>query len=336
MKPFALLVKPVGAACNLACDYCFYLDKSRLYPNGPAVMPSAVLDRLLESYLSLPFDSYSITFQGGEPLLAGLAFYRHVADAVGRLVRSGAKANVAVQTNATLMTPAMARLMAEEGWLCGVSADGPAPVHDIHRRTSSGEPTYETVARGLAMLREAGCEYNVLALVTRDNVGDPAGTYRHLRDNLGGAWQQYTDHRESITPAEWDRFLCGVMDTWIADGDVGRVSVRNIDSAVAYVESGIAGQCILADRCDGYFVVERNGDVYPCDFFVSERTLLGNIMRDGWDALCESPIRRSFAATKCPRHLSRTPEMRFCERIIEFVKKTETKLLRYGGSFDIL
>ena len=319
MKPFSLLVKPVGAACNLACDYCFYLDKAQLYPDGPAVMPDAVLDRLLESYLSLPFDSYSVTFQGGEPLLAGMDFYRRVAENARRFAAKGAKVNVAVQTNATLMTPEAARLMAEEGWLCGVSADGPAAVHDAHRRSPSGEPTYDAVARGIAMLRKAGCEYNVLALVTRENVGDPAGTYRHLRDDLGGTWQQYTDHMESISPEEWDRFLCGVMDTWIADGDVGRVSVRNIDSAIAYVKCGIAGQCILADRCDGHFVVERNGDVYPCDFFVSERTLLGNVMRDGWDSLCNSPQRISFAAAKCPRHLSRIPDMRFCNRVVEFV-----------------
>jgi uncharacterized protein len=317
VKPFSLLVKPVGAACNLACDYCFYLDKAALYPNGPAVMPDTVLDRLLESYLALPFDSFSITFQGGEPLLAGTGFYRRVADAVKRHLRKGAKANVAVQTNATLMTSEMARLMADEGWLCGASADGPAAVHDAHRRTRSGEPTYEAVARGIALLREAGCEYNVLALVTRENVGDPARIYHHLRDNLGGKWQQYTDYREGISPEEWDRFLCGILDTWLADGDPGRVSVRNIDSAIAFVERGMAAQCIFSDRCDGYFVVERNGDVYPCDFFVSERTLLGNVTRDGWEALCANPLRQSFASTKCPRHLSRIPRMRFYERIAE-------------------
>lgn len=102
-------------------------------------------------------------------------------------------------------------------------------------------------------------------------------------------------------------------------GDIGRVSVRNIDSVMAYVESGIAGQCILADRCDGYFVIERNGDVYPCDFSVSERTLLGNVMKDDWDSLCRNPMRLSFAATKCPRHLSRIPSMRFCDRIVAAV-----------------
>ncbi len=319
MKPFSLLVKPVGASCNLACDYCFYLDRAMLYPNGPAVMPDAVLDRMLESYLALPFDSHTITFQGGEPLLAGIGFYRRVAEKARRFARGDAKVNISVQTNATLMTPEMAHLMAEENWLCGVSADGPAAIHDIHRRTPSGEPTYDAVVRGIAMLRDAGCEYNILALVTKDNVGDPTGVYRHLRDNLGGAWQQYTDHRESITPQEWDDFLCGVMDTWVADDDIGRVSVRNIDSVMAYVESGIAGQCILADRCDGYFVIERNGDVYPCDFSVSERTLLGNVMKDDWNSLCRNPMRLSSASTKCPRHLSRIPSMRFCDRIVAAV-----------------
>ena len=122
--PFSLLVKPVGAACNLACDYCFYLDKAALYPDGPRVMPDAVLERMLRSYLALPFDSYCVTFQGGEPLLAELDFYRRVAEIVKRYGQTGKKVNLSLQTNATLMTREAAEFFASEGWLVGVSVDG--------------------------------------------------------------------------------------------------------------------------------------------------------------------------------------------------------------------
>ena len=320
MTPFSLLVKPVGAQCNLACDYCFYLDKVALYPNGPAHMPDAVLARMLESYLSLPFDSFSIVFQGGEPLLAGLPFFRRVNDWAKQFLPAERRLSLAIQTNATLMTREAARFFADAGWLVGVSVDGPASVHDAHRRMPDGRGTHADVLRGIEALREAGCEYNVLTLVTEANVREPEHIYRYVRDELGGKWQQYTDHLESVTPRQWDRFLVGVLDTWLADGDPGRVSVRNIDAAISYATIGRADQCIFADRCDGHVVVERNGDIYPCDFFVSPETRLGNIMESGWHELREKPTARSFAARKCRRHLSRISQMAFYDRIREMAE----------------
>ena len=317
MTPFSLLVKPVGARCNLACDYCFYLDKAALYPNGPAQMSDAVLARMLESYLSLPFDSFAIAFQGGEPLLAGLPFFKHANDFAKRFLPPEKRLTLSIQTNATRMTRDAARFFADEGWLVGVSVDGPAPVHDTHRRTSDGRGTHSDVLRGIEALRDAGCEYNVLTLVTEANVHEPERLYRYVRDELDGKWQQYTDHLESVTPLQWDRFLVGVLDAWLADGDQGRVSVRNIDAAISYATIGRADQCIFADRCDGHVVVERNGDIYPCDFFVSSATRLGNLMETGWRELRESPAAMSFAAKKCSRHLSRIPQMDFYDRISE-------------------
>ena len=320
MTPFSLLVKPVGARCNLACDYCFYLDKALLYPNGPALMPDAVLDRMTKSYLSLPFDSFSITFQGGEPLLAGLDFFRRANDIAKESLPAGRRLSLSIQTNATLMTHEAAQFFADEGWLVGVSVDGPANVHDAHRVTPGGRGTHADVMRGIDALRSARCEYNVLTLVTEANVRDPAGIYRYVRDELGGKWQQYTDHLGSVTLHQWDAFLVGVLDAWLADGDQGRVSVRNIDAALSYAAFGLAEQCLFADRCDGHMVVERNGDVYPCDFFVSEKTRLGNVMDCDWRELRESPSAMSFAAKKCVRHLSRIDRMDFYDRISTLAK----------------
>ena len=320
MTPFSLLVKPVGARCNLACDYCFYLDKAMLYPNGPAQMSDAVLARMLESYLSLPFDSFSIAFQGGEPLLAGLPFFRRADTLAKQFLPPGRHLTLSIQTNATLMTREAARFFADEGWLVGVSVDGPAPVHDVHRRTPDGLGTHADVLRGIEALRDTSCEYNVLTLVTAANVRNPERIYRYVRDELGGRWQQYTDHLESVTPQQWDRFLVGVLDTWLADGDPGRVSVRNIDAALSYARIGRTDQCIFADQCDGHVVVERNGDIYPCDFFVSPRTRIGNLMESNWRELRESPTAQSFAARKCTRHLSRIPQMDFYDRLREMAE----------------
>ena len=320
MTPFSLLVKPVGARCNLACDYCFYLDRAVLYPHGPKLMPDVVLERMLESYLSLPFDSFSIAFQGGEPLLAGLPFFRRANDLAKRFIPAERRLSLSIQTNATLMTPEAARFFTDEGWLVGVSVDGPAEVHDAHRRTPDGHGTHADVLRGIEALREAGCEYNVLTLVTKANVNEPERIYRYVRDGLGGEWQQYTDHLESVTTQQWDRFLVGVLNAWLADGDPGRVSVRNIDAALSYARIGRVDQCIFADRCDGHVVVERNGDIYPCDFFVAPETRLGNIMESGWRELRENPTAQSFAARKCRRHLSRISQMAFYDRIREMAE----------------
>ena len=316
--PFSLLVKPVGAACNLACDYCFYVDKASLYPNGPAVMPREVMERMVSSYLSLPFDSHSITFQGGEPLLAGIGFFKAAADAVRRHSRPNGKVCLSVQTNATLMTRDMARFIAGEGWLAGVSVDGPAWLHDRHRQNAAGEGSYAAAMRGVDLLREAGAEFNALCLATSESLGDPGAVYRCLRDEVGARWHQYSQRLGDVTTEQWDGFLCGVLDAWSADGDAGRVFVRNIEDALVYVNAGIATQCIFCERCDGHVVVERNGDVYPCDFFVAGDTRLGNIMESGWKELRSSPVAVARAAGKCPRHLSKIGSMRFYEKLSGF------------------
>ena len=312
--PFSRLVKPVGAACNLACDYCFYLDRSSLYPDGPAVMPDEVLERMVSSYLALPFDSHSMTFQGGEPLLAGIGFFRRVSDAVRRHARPNAKVHLSMQTNATLMTPEMAKFLADEGWLVGVSVDGPAALHDRHRRNPAGEGSHVAAMRGIGLLRGAGAEFNVLCLATSDSLGDPGAIYRHLRDEVGATWHQYSQRLGDVSTGEWDGFLCGILDAWAADGDAGRVFVRNIEDTLVYADTGIATQCIFGERCDGHVVVERNGDAYPCDFHVSKESRLGNVMESGWGELRSAPSALRLAAAKCPRHLSKVGSLRFYER----------------------
>ena len=311
MRPFSLLVKPAGAACNIACDYCFYLSKSGIAGGAPAVMPEETLEKILRSYLSLPFDSYAVTFQGGEPLLAGRVFFEKAA-AVAKSV-SGAAGKVAfsVQTNGILATDEMAEFFAREGWLLGVSVDGDAGLHDAHRKYRDGRGSFRDVMDALAVLDAHGCEYNILALVNADTVRSPERVYRFLRDNINTRFLQFTQCLEQVGPEEWDRFLCRIADVWKNDGDIGRVFVRNIESALSHILLGRAADCIYADSCDGYFVVERNGDVFPCDFSVEDSLRLGNAARDPWEKMASDPRRLAFAARKCPRHNSRNPAALF-------------------------
>ena len=185
----------------------------------------------------------------------------------------------------------------------------------VWRIGASGFRRSRLLRKRMLRLASRGFGNRQIAFVTDANVRDPERIYRYVRDELGGRWQQYTDHLESVTIRQWDRFLAGILDTWLADGDQGRVSVRNIDAAISYATTGRADQCIFADRCDGHVVVERNGDIYPCDFFVSPETCLGNIMESGWRELRENPKALSFAAKKCRRHHSRISQMDFYDRI---------------------
>lgn len=327
LRPFSLLVKPVGGACNLACDYCFYTDVAPR--GGPSVLSRDLVERMLTTYLAQPFDSWSIVFQGGEPLLAGLDFFRFVEETVQRLVPIRSQVHLAVQTNGTLLTDDWARFFATHDWLVGISIDGPAAVHDAHRRGVDGSPTHAAVLRGLDTLRAAGCAYNVLTLVTVENRVHPAELYAYVRDELGGTWQQYTDYRgrdptcacvtdpQALTTAHWDDFLCGILDAWLAADDPGRVSVRNIDAGLAYALYGRADQCIFSPRCADAFVVERNGDIYPCDFHVRPDCLLGNLATHTWQQIWQHPVRQRLARTACPRHLAHIPAMRFYDRLAE-------------------
>ena len=308
MKPFSLLIKPAGADCNLRCEYCFYLGKAALYPGRPTHrMDEATLTRLVRGFLALPFPAHTFAFQGGEPLLMGEAFYRELVRLQRRYARPGAQITNCVQTNGTLLTPSLARFFAENRFLLGVSVDGPAATHDLRRPDAAGHGSHAAVTRGLALLREAGVEHNILTLVSQSNVRDPLGVYRYLRDGLGCRFMQFIECVEfgpdgrplpyAIGPEEWADFVIAVFDKWLAH-DVRAVSVRLFDSVVAKLLTGDANSCSMGRDCREYVVVEHNGDVYPCDFFVRPELRLGNILENDWDEIWDNPLHAAFGARK--------------------------------------
>lgn len=307
MRPFSLLIKPASARCNLHCDYCFYYDKLSLYQGtSQTVMSRELLDLLTMTYLAQPMPDYNFIWQGGEPLLMGFDFYHEAVRLQNKHGRPGSLVYNSLQTNGILLTEDMAKLCADYGFLVGISIDGPHELHDMYRKYHDGRGSHSDVMRGLELLQKHGVEHNAMVLVSKANVKDPEAVYKYLT-GLGIMHHQYVPCVEfdlngralpwTITGSEWGKFLKKLFYAWQAQ-DIYRVSVRNFDAVMLRLMNKDAGICSMAAACDAYFVVEYNGDIYPCDFFVEPQLKLGNIKNMSWLQLQDSPLYRDFACEK--------------------------------------
>ena len=307
MKPFSLLIKPASADCNLRCSYCFYLPKSALYPSSKRHrMTDAVLDRLVSSFMATEQEQYAFGWQGGEPLLMGLDFWKRVTALQEERGRSGAVVANGLQTNATLLDDATAAHFAKYRFLLGVSLDGPSDVHDAYRRTAAARGSHSRVLRGIETLRRHGAEFNILTLVSKANARRGREVYSYLADS-GFLFHQYIPCVEfdsagalapyAITGDEWGDFLVEVFDAW-RSGDERRVSVRLFDSILSYLVDGVRNCCTMQPDCRQYFLVEHNGDVYPCDFFAEPALRLGNVLAVSWNEMLSSECYAAFGARK--------------------------------------
>jgi len=270
-------------------------------------MPDSVLRRLVRSFMETDQPQHIFGWQGGEPTLMGVEFFEKVVALQTQYGRSGAVVGNGVQTNGTLISDDMARLFADYRFLLGVSLDGPAELHDLHRRTAAGGGTHALVMKGIERLQTHGAEFNILTLVSRGNAAHGAGVYNYLTDH-GFLHHQYIPCVEpgpggaglapyAIDGEAWGAFLCEVFDAWHAR-DARRVSVRLFDSILALLADNRRTACHMGRNCSQYLVVEHNGDVYPCDFFVERDLRLGNIERDSWEDLLKAPLYREFARKK--------------------------------------
>ena len=306
-RPFSLLIKPASADCNLRCSYCFYLDHCTFYPQSRRHrMSEDTLEAMVRSYMATAQPSYQFGWQGGEPTLMGVDFFRRVVALQQRYGRAGAKVANGLQTNGTLITDDLARLLAEYRFLTGVSLDGPKHLHDTYRLTQSNGGSHDDVMRGIRRLRENHAEFNILVLVNDANVREAAEVYHYLCDH-DFLFHQYIpcvepDENRHILPfstsgEHWGEFLCRIFDIWYA-GDTRRVSIRLFDAVMALLVDNVRNICPFGTNCCQYFVVEYNGDVFPCDFFVEKRLRLGNVSHDSWEQLQHSPMYREFGAQK--------------------------------------
>jgi uncharacterized protein len=311
---FHVLAKPTGAICNLDCAYCFFLSKEALYPGDRFRMSDDVLERYLVQLLDAHrTDEVTIAWQGGEPTLMGLDFFRRAMAIAERVKRPGVRLEHTLQTNGTLLTDEWVSFLAEHRFLVGLSIDGPRELHDHYRVDKKGRPTFDRVVAGYELLRRGGVDVNILCAVNRINADHPLEVYRFVRDTLGATYLQLipiverdndTGFQEgdtvtdrSVTAEQWGSFLTTIFDEWVRR-DVGRMFVTNFDAALAKWLDVEGGLCIFSETCGNAIALEHNGDVYSCDHFVEPKHLLGNITTSTLVELIAKPEQRSFGNAK--------------------------------------
>ncbi|MHA1805006.1 MAG: anaerobic sulfatase maturase [Promethearchaeota archaeon] len=307
MKPFSLLIKPAGADCNLRCKYCFYIDHLQNEGKKPR-MSDEILEKMISSYMATEQNGhYVFGWQGGEPTLMGIDFFKKVVKLQQKYGRPGSRVSNGLQTNATLISSELAEFFGKYKFLLGVSLDGPPIIHDHYRKTRGNTPTHELVMKGIEHLKKNNVEFNILVLVNDRNVKSAKEVYEYLVKHQFYYHQyipcvEYDEKNKklfpfSITGEEWGDFLCEIFDIWIKN-DVNRVSIRHFDSILEYFVYGRYNVCYMNKDCRQYFVVEHDGGVYPCDFFVRKDLCLGNILTDSWEDLLNSPIYYRFGTSK--------------------------------------
>jgi uncharacterized protein len=306
---FHLMAKPRGAVCNLDCAYCFYLPKEGLYPGSDFRMTDGTLERyvreLIESHRA---PEVTFTWQGGEPTLMGLDFFRRALELQEKHRRPGTRIVNALQTNATALTDEWARFLGENAFLVGVSLDGPRDVHDAFRTDKGGAGSFDRVMAGLALLQRHGVELNVLACVHAASAGRGRDVYRFLRDEAraeviqlipvverAGEGEGVTDR--SVGGREYGEFLIAVFDEWVRR-DVGRVFVQLFDVSLGIWFGHPSTLCVHAEACGDALALEHNGDIFSCDHFVDPGHRLGNLVETPLEAMVASPRQRRFGLDK--------------------------------------
>jgi len=310
-----VIAKPIGPICNLRCAYCFYLEKEALYPEGEQWrMPDETLEAYVRQYIEAQpevVEQIDFAFQGGEPTLLGLDFFRRAVELQQKHTPAGKRIHNSLQTNGVLLDDRWCEFLREHDFLVGLSIDGPADLHDRFRRDRAGQGTFDRVIEALGRLKKHGVEFNALTCVNRINGDHPARVYRFLSD-LGLEFLQFIPiveplpaaRREevppdarpealvserSVRPVQFGRFLTGVFEEWV-HRDVGRVFVRDFDQALAAWTGAGASLCIYTRECGRATAIEHNGDLYSCDHFVDPEHKLGNIH--------EAPIRELANAAR--------------------------------------
>ncbi|MDU1905250.1 MAG: anaerobic sulfatase-maturation protein [Dysgonomonas sp.] len=284
-RPLYVMLKPVGAICNLRCKYCYYLEKKELYPDSKNfVMSDELLEKFIEQYLnSQTMPQVLFTWHGGETLMRNISFYKKALEYQKKYGRGKQIDNV-IQTNGTLLTDEWCRFFKDNNFLVGISIDGPQHCHDIYRKTRDGRPSFYQVMKGINLLKKHGVEFNIMGVVNDYNVDYPLEFYNFFKE-IGTPFIQFAPIVEtidgevsswSVDPDKWGDFLIAIFDEWVKQ-DVGKYYIQYFDSTLANWVGVEPGVCILAKTCGHAGVMEFNGDVYSCDHFVFPQYKIGNI-----------------------------------------------------------
>lgn len=320
-RPLYVMLKPAGSLCNLRCQYCYYLEKDKLYAD---VKKHVVSDEMLEKFIREYIEAQTMpevlfTWHGGETLMRPLSFYQRALE-LQRKYGRGRRIDNCIQTNGTMLTDEWCQFFHDNGFLVGVSIDGPQEFHDEYRRTATGKPTFHQVMRGIRLLNKHQVEWNALAVVNDFNADYPLDFY-HFFKEIGCHYIQFTPIVErkmerkdglslapgmqeggalldfSITPAQWGNFLCTIFDEWVRN-DVGEYYVQLFDATLANWVGESPGVCVLAEECGHAGVMEFNGDVYSCDHFVYPEYRLGNLRNKTITEMMYSSQQHEFAKMK--------------------------------------
>ena len=333
-KPLYVMLKPAGAHCNLACKYCYYLEKNNLYQNSHRhLMSDEMLEQFTREYIEAQtMPQVLFTWHGGEPLMRSIDFYKK-ALALQKKYAHGKQIDNVIQTNGTLLTDGWCEFFAKNHWLVGISIDGPQEYHDHYRVTPAGKPSWEKVMQGIQLLKKHRVEWNAMAVVNAYNAEHPLEFYHFFRDN-GCQYLQFTpiverltehedgrtlaslaDDREipladaSVTPQQWGNFLCTIFDDWVRH-DVGKTFVEIFDCTLANWMGVLPGICAYSKECGHAGVMEHNGDVYSCDHFVFPEYKLGNIREQSLIDMLYGEKQQAFSRLK---HTSLPRQCKECD-----------------------
>jgi len=314
LRAFHVMAKPTGAQCNLECDYCFFLKKDRLYPDSNFRMS----DQMMETYVRQTIEGHrvpevTISWQGGEPTLMGLDFFRRAVKVEKKYIKPGMRVENTFQTNGILIDEEWCRFFNENNFLIGLSLDGPRHLHDAYRHDKAGKSVFDKVVRAARLMQKHNVEFNILCTVNAMNSQHPLEVYRFFRDELEASYLQFipiverdnkTGYQEgtrvtdrTVNPDQYGRFLIAIFDEWVRR-DVGIMFVQFFDSVLASYVRGHSTLCILTPTCGESVALEHNGDLYSCDHFVEPRCLLGNISQTPLPELVASDAQRSFGRAK--------------------------------------
>lgn len=309
-RTFQVFAKPTGAVCNLACHYCYYLDRGHLYPGAESFRMS---DEILEAHIIQHIDAYpdeTIRFHwhGGEPTVLGPDYFRRIVEHQKKHLPEGRRIFNAIQTNGTLIDEQWCRFLAAEKFTVGLSLDGPRELHDAYRVTRSNKPTHELAMRGYDLLRQHRIPCDILCVVHAGNVQHPSQVYGFFKQ-IGAEYVGFlplvepdptasnrVSHR-SVPSEAYGQFLCTIFDEWKSE-DIGKVMVQNIEEVATTALGQEHALCIFRKTCGDVPVIEHNGDFFSCDHFVDSDHLLGNIRKIPFIDLLESEKQRAFGNAK--------------------------------------
>ena len=329
-RSFHVLTKPIGPICNLDCTYCFYLEKQKLYPDERQwQMSDAVLEAYIRQYIQdQPVPEINFAWQGGEPTLLGVGFFRKVAG-LQQKYAGGKTISNALQTNGTLLDAEWCEFLAAHKFLIGLSIDGPRELHDKYRVDKGQKPTFDAVMRGLELLKQHKVEFNTLTVVNRANSQRPLEVYRFLKE-IGSEFLQFIPLVErqasaqlqargfdfagppangqandppspvtgwSVEAGQYGNFLCTIFDEWVRK-DVGRVFVQLFDVALGNWMGLGSSLCVFAEKCGVALALEHNGDLYSCDHYVYPKYRLGNLMNQSLGGMARSHAQTKFGHDK--------------------------------------